>query len=210
MNFGALETFEIERKYQVDGAAVLPDADKFAVIGLAPDQAEAHALFARYFDTPTGELAANRFALRSRAGGKDAGWHLKAKSDDGARELMWPPSEHMPAGLLEEVHRLIGVEGATRLRAIATLRTQRTTTVLRDASGTQVVELADDLVDASNEQNGRQQQWREWEAELLPGTDELLLDLIEPLLAAAGATRVHGTSKIQRTMQTGTLRTGNF
>lgn len=203
MSDGATETFEVERKYEVDEAAVLPGAAEFAVLGLVLEAAEAHSLLAGYFDTPKGELAARRFALRRRTGGKDAGWHLKAKGDDGARELMWPPSEEMPTGLRDEVERLLGDESAGRLGAIATLRTQRVTAMLLNASGEPVIELADDRVDASNELSGRRQQWREWEAELMPGADEALLDLVEPLLTAAGAARVRGTSKIQRTMSEG-------
>ncbi len=203
MSNGATETFEVERKYEVDEAAELPGSAEFATLGLVLEAAEAHSLRAGYFDTPAAELAARRFALRRRVGGKDAGWHLKAKGDDGARELMWPPSDEMPAGLRQEVERLLGDEGAGRLGAIATLRTQRITAMLLNASGKPVIELADDRVDASNELSGRRQRWREWEAELMPGADEALLDLVEPLLVAAGAARVRGTSKIQRTMSEG-------
>lgn len=200
-NNGAVESFEIERKYEVADEAALPSAEAFAAVGLRLGMLEAHELRAAYFDTPDGGLASRRLALRRREGGKDAGWHLKAKGEHGARELLWPPAAEMPEGLLREVEPHLGAEGLARLGAIATLRTHRMTAMLFDASGAAIVELADDRVDAVNELSGREQRWREWEAELMPGAPEALLELVEPLLVAAGAVRVRGTSKIQRTMQ---------
>lgn len=203
--YGAISTFEVERKYAVDAHAALPPAESFAAVGLTIDRPELHEMRATYFDTPEGALAAQRLALRHRSGGKDSGWHLKAKGDEGVRELCWPESHEMPAGLREAL-REKGVNHAAVV-AIATVQTTRETTVVRDASGRAVIELADDSVDATNERTGRRQQWREWEAELLPGADPgadsgaALLDLLEPLLTAAGATRVRDTSKIQRAMQ---------
>lgn len=200
-NNGAVESFEIERKYEVADDAVLPQAQVFQAIGLRADAPEAHELRASYFDTPEGGLAGRRLALRQRAGGKDEGWHLKAKGEAGARELLWPPSPEMPPGLRREVETNIGREALERLAEIATLQTQRVTTLLFDRTDTAVVEISDDRVEAVNRLNGRTQRWREWEAELMPGADEALLEHVEPLLVAAGAVRVRGTSKIQKTMQ---------
>lgn len=202
-NNGAVESFEIERKYEVSGDAKLPAAENFSAVGLRAGVSESHELRASYFDTPSGELAAQRLALRNRHGGKDAGWHLKAKGDDGARELLWPPSGEMPDGLRHEVEDRLGVGAIDRLVPIAALRTTRNLMLLFDAAGNPVVELADDLVDGTNELSQTRTRWREWEAELMPGADERLLEVIEPLLLAAGAARSHGTSKIQRTMQGG-------
>lgn len=198
---GAVETFEIERKYEVSDDALLPDAARFAKIGLRLDSPVEHDLRASYFDSPTGELAGHRLALRRRIGGKDEGWHLKAKGANGARELLWPPAEKIPAGLIQEVEDRLGAGAAQRLGAIATLRTLRVTAMLFNQAGEAVIEIADDRVDAVNELTRRRQVWREWEAELIPGANEGLLDTIEPVLTAAGATRVRGTSKIQRTMR---------
>ena len=198
---GAVEALEIERKYELRAGAALPSAEAFAAVGLTVGAPAVHELQASYFDTPTLELAEQRLAMRRRAGGKDDGWHLKAKGDGSVRELMWPLSETVPAGLLSEVEDRLGQGAGDRLGAIATLRTTRTTVLLLAETGEPVIEIADDLVDATNELSGVRQAWREWEAELMPGlTDESLLDSIEPLLVAAGGTRVRGTSKIQRTM----------
>ena len=197
---GAIESFEIERKYEVSEGTSLPDVAAFATVNLQPAETLEHELHASYFDTPAIELAAQRLALRHRIGGKDEGWHLKAKGEDGARELLWPSSVEMPTGLRTEVAERIGEAAIQRLQTIATLRTIRVTTMLFDQAGNAVVELADDRVEAVNELTGRQQAWREWEAELMPDADPALLDQIEPLLVAVGARRVRGTSKIQRTM----------
>lgn len=198
---GAIETFEIERKYDVADATQLPGAQAFAAIGLRLGEIEVHELRASYFDTPEGGLASQRVGLRERVGGKDEGWHLKAKGDEGARELLWAPAEEMPEGLRRELEDRLGGAEVDRIGRIATLRTQRVTAMLFDADGTAVIEFADDRVDALNEMSGRRQQWREWEAELMPGVDAALLDAVEPVLEQAGATRVRGTSKIQRTMR---------
>lgn len=200
---GAIESFEIERKYEVSDDAMLPDPVSFAALGLRSGEPEVHELRASYFDTPGGELAKLRLALRNRHGGKDEGWHLKAKGEDGARELLWPQSAELPEGLRAEVEDRLGAGAIDRLGAIATLRTTRITQLLFGERGEAVIEIADDRVDGTNELTGSSQRWREWEAELMPGADEALLDALEPLLVAAGATRVRGTSKIQRTMQSG-------
>lgn len=198
---GAIEALEIERKYEPGADAVLPAAGAFEAVGLVASGAEVHELHASYFDTPTLELATQRLALRRRAGGKDDGWHLKSKGEGSVRELMWPFSDDMPKGLIREVDDRLGAGAAERLSAIATVRTTRTTTLLHAETGEPVVEIADDLVEATNEVSGERQRWREWEAELMPGVfDEQLLESIEPLLIEAGATRARGTSKIQRIM----------
>lgn len=203
---GVVETFEVERKYAVDEHTPLPGADAFSGLGLSAGESVVSELEARYFDTPGGALAAGRVAVRRRSGGKDAGWHLKERGDEGVRELQWPLSDAPPPGLSEEIERRFGATfagaGAGRgaVAPIARLRTTRVTVLLRDAGGTAVVELADDRVDGTNELSGGSETWREWEAELMEGADPAWLDRVEPVLAAAGARRVHGTSKIQRTM----------
>ena len=196
---GAIETFEVERKYQVSGDASLPSAEAFAGVGLQLAAPETHQLCASYFDTPQGMLAGKRIAVRMRTGGSDAGWHMKARNELGARELQWPHDAEMPSGLRAEIEALIGAD-TNEIVTIATLRTTRVTRMLIDANGSAVIELADDQVDATNELAAHRQEWREWEAELMPDADATLLDTIEPLLVAAGAERVQGTSKIQRTM----------
>ncbi|MBO1900667.1 CYTH domain-containing protein [Leucobacter weissii] len=196
----ATESFEIERKYEVGSTEELPSAAAFEALGMVLGAQERYELEAGYFDTPELSLGRLRVAVRRRRGGKDEGWHLKEKGDGGARELLWPYSEQPPAGLRAEIAERIGAQGFERLRRIALLHTERTVARVGGDSGAELVELADDRVRATNELSGRRQSWREWEAEVMPGADPAILDRIEPLLAAAGAARVRGTSKIQRTM----------
>lgn len=198
---GATETLEIERKYEVSDAATLPDAAACKAHGLYLGEAVTTQLRATYFDTPAGELAGLRMALRQRVGGKDEGWHLKIKSDGAVREMLWPLGEELPDGLRAEVEDRLGAGSADRLGAIATLDTSRITVLVTDSTGNAVIEIADDRVQAVNELSGRRQSWREWEAELIPDADEGILDTLEPVLTAAGASRVRGTSKIQRAMR---------
>lgn len=201
---GATETIEVERKYDVAVDAMLPDASNFESIGLRSGPAELFELRARYFDTPMGDLAAKKVAVRSRDGGKDAGWHMKLKGKSEVRELSWPASDEMPDGLLKEIADRLGIKTAARVGPIAALETQRMTLLLLNEADAPVIEVADDRVDALNVLSGRRQQWREWETELMVGADQSVLDDLEPLLIAAGATRLHDTSKIQRTMRSET------
>lgn len=127
---GAVESFEIERKYAVDDACTLPSAAQFARIGLLAAPPERIPMVATYFDTPNGALGAQRVAVRVRRGGADEGWHMKVKGPDGSRELVWPVAADMPAGLHQEIVDRIGADAASRLVAIASLETVRIITRL--------------------------------------------------------------------------------
>jgi len=226
---GAIETFEVERKYAVSSRAELPGSPEFTAVGLRLLEPENFTLEAIYFDTPDAALGIQRVAVRKRVGGKDEGWHMKLKGADGSRELAWPLAETMPDGLLREIVDRIGKHDADRLTAVATMRTHRTIvrvcgdegvsgvsalapTSAADATGANgttgspeqpgewLIELADDRVVATNTLSGEERCWREWEAELAPGASLELLELVEPLLIGAGAERVRGTSKLQRAM----------
>src|SRR5690606_12125993 len=102
----------------------IPHGEAFAAAGLSSGRFVTHELHARYFDTPDGLLARNRLAVRVRAGGSDAGWHLKEKGAGGTRELHWPISAEMPAGLANELRERVG-EGAAAIEPLAELRTER-------------------------------------------------------------------------------------
>jgi len=191
------ESPEIERKYEASAALPLPDAERFRAVGLDPEPPVTHRLSARYFDTPRGDLAGRGLALRERRGGKDAGWHLKQRGEVGVTELLWPPSDGMPAGLRDEIRGRIG-DAVDEVRPVARLETERTVVMLRDGSGREVVELADDRVRATDGIEGVDRAWREWEAELMPGADAAVLDRVEAVLLAAGAEPSLSFAKIAR------------
>ncbi|MGO2140894.1 MAG: EamA family transporter [Leucobacter sp.] len=197
----ATESLEIERKYEVPAETTIPAEAAFRAAGLGVGAAELHQLRARYFDTADGALAAQGLAMRVREGGSDEGWHIKAKTPGGTRELHWPLADTMPAGLVSELRERIG-DAATDVRPIAELNTERRTVRLTDAAGAEVVELADDRVRAT-ELRGDQpvaRAWREWEAELLPGADERWLDAAGSVLESAGAAPSLSTAKIARAL----------
>ena len=208
------EQIEIERKYDVDDEAVVPDlvgvgagagagggagrALEVASVELDP----AASLSATYHDTPDHRLLGARVTLRRRTGGHDAGWHLKLPPEvagGGRREVHHPlgaDDEPVPAELLDRVAALLGTgggggDGAPALRPVPLLETRRTAHHLLDGEGRELVEVADDGVRATRVADGRVRTWREWEAELGAGVDgpegDALLAARAPRPRAAGA-----------------------
>ncbi|MBL3685931.1 CYTH domain-containing protein [Leucobacter zeae] len=196
-----VEALEIERKYEVPAGGELPGGAAFARVGLAADEPVVHRLEAEYFDTADGSLARAGLAMRVRRGGKDAGWHLKHRRTEGVRELMWPAGERIPDELVAAAAAGAGIAiGAADLRVIARMRTERTVVMLRAGDGAAVVELADDRVRAEDRSTDPEvrRAWREWEAELMPEAGVELLDVVEPILLAAGAVPSLSPAKIAR------------
>lgn len=202
------ESIEVERKYEVAADAVMPGPEAFVALGLAADEPATYELTATYFDTPDRALAAAGIAVRQRAGGHDAGWHVKQRLEDGVREVAWPPADAAPAALLEKLHELLSDARAAKqtgvsLVPLAQMRTTRVVTLLRRGQNP-VIELADDWVLATDHLTGApgtagvRRAWREWEAELIAGQDPALLGVIEPLLLGAGAAPSLSFAKIAR------------
>ncbi|MEZ0067399.1 CHAD domain-containing protein [Streptacidiphilus sp. MAP12-20] len=216
---------ERERKYESDpgdAGRTLPSLSSLtSLTGADPMPGVARGvaaptelLDAVYYDTPDRRLLARRITLRRRTGGHDAGWHLKLPATDGARmELRLP----LPLPLSDEGDPAVPEELAARVRAyvrdawlapVARLRTERQRTLLEDAGGRAVVELADDTVTAETlDPSGAVSQsvsWREVEAELVGGEpapgDTALLDGVEDLLLAAGLRRSGSGSKLARAL----------
>jgi len=191
---------EIERKYDVDETAVLPDLTGVAGVARVESAGEVD-LEAEYFDTERGDLAAHRIVLRRRRGGADEGWHIKLPAEEGRTELHWPLDDEdtPPVELVDRVRsRVRGRE----LVVIARLRTRRALSRLVSEGGDGLVEIADDTVSATDTASGVLRLWREWETELLegaPGTESertALLDLVGDALLAAGATPSASRSKL--------------
>src|SRR5215218_9063233 len=133
---------EVERKLDVDGAFVLPDLT--GVEGVAAvDPPVEQSLEAVYHDTDDLRLARARVTLRRRTGGSDAGWHLKLPAAAGARQEVHEPLgravKNPPRALRDLV---LGITRGAPTGPVTTLRTTRVATVLRDADGRALAEIA--------------------------------------------------------------------
>jgi CHAD domain-containing protein len=187
---------EIERKYEVDEHTSVPRLDGIATVELR-GEVELHA---EYFDTPGGDLASRRIVLRRRSGGDDEGWHIKLPAPHGRTELHWPLTDgHAPDSVLEPIRSLVRDQ---EVRVVARIHTRRTLLHLLGPDGAELLEFADDVVSASDVNTGILRIWREWETELLGGAPEspeersALLDAVEQLVLAAGATPASSASKL--------------
>jgi CHAD domain-containing protein len=195
---------EVERKYDVGGDFALPDPACLADAGVtATDEPVEHALEAVYHDTSDLRLARAKITLRRRTGGPDEGWHLKLPGEDGARRELHAPLgravKNPPRALLDTVRGIL--RGAPTL-PVATLRNHRVVTVLRDADGRALAEVADDTVTSSAsgpDGAAELQAWREVEVELVDG-DEALLAPVGEWLLAAGAQPSGSSSKLARVL----------
>ncbi|MGW2546847.1 CYTH domain-containing protein [Kitasatospora sp. NPDC001574] len=89
------EQMERERKYD-GGRPLRRFEDLPGVARVVPG--EPHDLDAVYYDTPDLRLLRRRITLRRRAGGQDAGWHLKLPRDGDTREEIAEPGALGGAG----------------------------------------------------------------------------------------------------------------
>ncbi|MGI8683324.1 MAG: CHAD domain-containing protein [Mycobacteriales bacterium] len=179
---------EVEAKFRVHGPFTLPDltGDDTGVAEVSAG--EKSSLRATYYDTADLRLAREGITLRQRAGGSDAGWHLKLPtgSDRAREEIQLPPDgSGVPAALRELVTAYVR---SASLAPVATLRTARTTRVLYDGSGNRLGELVDDVVSVLDGPRVAAR-FREIEVEAAPDAEdqESLLDRVGATLAAAGA-----------------------
>ena len=179
---------EIEVKLDVPPGTALPDLARLpGVVAVEPPQE--FSLQAVYWDTPDLRLARARTTLRRRAGGPDAGWHLKLPVSALERTEL-----HVPLGPADSDvpgERAAAVRARVReapLAPVAVLRTQRTVRLLRDAAGRVLAEVADDAVTSHSPDSADiADTWREWEVELVEGDRELLSSALKLLTNAGGA-----------------------
>jgi CHAD domain-containing protein len=188
---------ETERKYDVDESMQLPALAELGEVRIE----DPVTLRAVYYDTPDGALASRLITLRRRAGGKDEGWHLKTPGINGRTEHQAPLGDEPPEEILDLVRAILR---GRHVAEVARLTTQRTIATVHGTDGVALVEVADDLVSATDVHTGILRIWREWEAELLEGAPEdvreraALLDAVEGALVAAGATPSSSYSKLAR------------
>lgn len=194
---------EIEAKYDVDEAFELPSLDGLDGVA-AVDAPVEHVLEAVYHDAADLRLLRARVTLRRRTGGADAGWHLKLPAGTARREL------HAPLGrAVKKPPRAVAAPVTGLLRGaatapVATLRTTRVVTCLRDADGRVLAEVADDRVTATVPavapgDPAEAHTWREVEVELGTG-DGALARAVAERLAAAGARPSATASKLGRVL----------
>ncbi|MEP7368947.1 MAG: CYTH and CHAD domain-containing protein, partial [Dermatophilaceae bacterium] len=189
---------EVERKFDVDPGASLPDLSACAVVSEVLET----ELDATYFDTADGRLARHQITLRRRTGGQDAGWHLKLPAAvDERTEVRLPlgrATRKVPVALAREVRALVRDHP---LVPIALLQTTRIERRLLDADGSTLATVADDTVRGRRLGEGSVQVsvWREVEVELVDG-DRPFLDSISELLRTAGLKGSASSSKLARVL----------
>ncbi|MFG2665293.1 CHAD domain-containing protein [Streptomyces sp. NPDC048387] len=193
---------ETERKFEFrDGKKAragrrrVPDLTGTASVAAVRDRGTAD-LYAVYYDTPDGALAADGITLRRRTGGEDAGWHLKLPVAPGVRdEVRAPLSDALPpelAALVRSRTRHRPLEPRVRMHS------ERHTDDLLDADGRLLAQLCTDSVRA---EHGRAATaWTEVEVELADHGDPALLDAVEARFAEAGLRPGAAPSKLARAL----------
>ncbi len=211
---GTSHHLEVERKFDVVESTVSPSFEGIAAVARV-EKTPAQALDALYFDTPKQDLARNKVTLRRRTGGPDAGWHLKLPAGPDARTEIHAPisasdgatGDAVPAELLDVV---LAIVRDHPLEPVARITTQRESQVLYSVDGAALAEFCNDHVTAWSagtsdgaDPGTAEQQWREWELELIEtngtASRELLNRLSNRLLDAGAAPAGHG-SKLARAL----------
>ncbi len=166
---------EVERKFDVVESTVSPSFEGLSAVARVERSPSQH-LEAVYFDTPGHDLAAHHVTLRRRTGGSDAGWHLKLPAGPDTRtEVRAPLDDGADGG------RCPTICGTSCWRSSATGRWRRwpaspptaPSTLLYGADGAAIAEFSDDKVTACGRVEGDEQQWREWELELVEGASDV-------------------------------------
>ncbi|MCB0940548.1 MAG: CYTH and CHAD domain-containing protein [Mycobacterium sp.] len=198
---------EVERKFDVPPGTVFPSFDGFSAVARV-ERLPSHSLDAIYFDTPKHDLAVHRVTLRRRTGGADAGWHLKLPAGPDSRtevhaQLDADAPEHPPEQLVDIV---LAIVRDHPLAPVARITTTRSVVMLHGADGAGLAEFCDDEVTAWAIADGGhqdEQQWHEWELELVDGTVDggaELLDRLGNRLLDAGATPAGHGSKLAKVL----------
>ena len=201
---------EVERKFDVVDTTVSPSFEGIAAVARV-ETSPTQSLDAVYFDTPAHDLARHSVTLRRRTGGTDAGWHLKLPAGPDARTEIHAPlaasgdatEDTVPGELLDVV---LAIVRDRRLEPVARITTRREIQTLFDADGAALAEFSNDHVtawSAGTSDTPAEQEWREWELELVESNEtadrELLNRLSNRLLDAGAAPAGHG-SKLARVL----------
>lgn len=205
---------EVERKFDVVESTVSPSFEGIAAVARV-EKSPTQSLDATYFDTPAQDLARNKITLRRRTGGHDAGWHLKLPGGaaDTRTEIHAPltdgpdGNDSVPDELRDVV---LAIVRDRPLQPVARITTRRESQLLYRADGTPLAEFSNDHVTAwaandpgNGESAPAEQEWREWELELVEGdgaADTALLDRLSNRLLDAGAAPAGHASKLARVL----------
>ncbi len=189
---------EVERKFRVHGLFRLPEISLADGGGLGDGTVT--VLTAAYLDTDDLRLARSRVTLRRREGGSDEGWHLKLPLRAETREELTVPLDRgttaVPPQELSDL--VLSLTRSAPLENVATLRTERTTYPVLDASGVLLASLTDDSVSVLDGHR-TVAQFREIEVELVGG-DDAVLDEVGEVLTGAGALPGGTVSKVGRAL----------
>lgn len=198
---------EVERKFDVPPGTVFPSFDGFSAVARV-ERLPSHSLDAIYFDTPKHDLAVHRVTLRRRTGGPDEGWHLKLPTGPDSRTEVHAPldadSPEQPPEQLVDI--VLAIVRDRPLAPVARITTTRSVVMLHGADGAGLAEFCDDEVRAWAIADGGhqdEQQWHEWELELVDGSVEggaALLDRLGNRLLDAGATPAGHGSKLAKVL----------
>jgi len=207
---------EVERKFDVVASTVSPSFEGIASVAHV-EKSRTQSLDAVYFDTPKQDLARHKITLRRRTGGDDAGWHLKLPAGPDTRTEISAPlarprsagDDNVPSELLDVV---LAIVRDRPLVPVARIKTERENQLLYSADGVALATFSNDNVSAwsaaacqSSESTPAEQEWREWEVELVNGKAtagaDLLSRLSNRLLDAGAAPAGHG-SKLARVLGT--------
>jgi len=190
------EVREIEQKYEVEAGVALPSFADLPQVA-AVSEPEQETLVAEYYDTDDLRLLKAGITIRRRRGGPDEGWQLKLPGDGEGTGRPTAGASHrreLRLGLREgdrdraarradggdpvpaEFARLVRAHVRGRsLRPAARIETRRRLTILRDAAGTSLAEIAEDEVAAQSlGASTTLSRWNELEIELTGGRPRLL------------------------------------
>lgn len=205
---------EVERKFDVVESTVSPSFEGIAAVDHV-ERSPTQSLDAVYFDTPSHDLARHKITLRRRTGGHDAGWHLKLPAGPDARTEIRAPlgtsdptaADTVPSELLDVV---LAIVRDRPIEPVARIATQRESQLLYSADGTALAEFSNDHVTAWSGGAAAdagsapaEQEWREWELELVAGNgaaDASLLSRLSNRLLDAGAAPAGHGSKLARVL----------
>ncbi|OBH07155.1 CHAD domain-containing protein [Mycobacterium sp. E2699] len=202
---------EVERKFDVVESTVSPSFEGIAAVDHV-DKSPTESLDATYFDTPAHDLARNKITLRRRTGGHDAGWHLKLPAGPEARTEVRAPLDAGESGdkdtVPDELRDIVlAIVREKPLEPVARISTERETQVLYGADGAALAEFSNDHVTAwaagNSDAPPAEQEWREWELELVEGNgaaDAELLGRLSNRLLDAGAAPAGHASKLARVL----------